>query len=105
MFELKLFYDHGVKFCQMIMEKNGGYENSFFYPLLASLQPTLGYYEGGTITHPMDSTELVHFQLERHWEHFSEVACLSQGLLRLEQETLCRPKVTFYSHLKLSGNQ
>lgn len=68
---------------------------AFFYLLLASLQPTLGHYQGGTITHLMVSTELVHFQPECHWEPLIGAACLSQGLLGLEQETLYTPKVTF----------
>ena len=49
----------------------------FFNCYLAAPQPALGHYRGGSLTHPMLITCVLHIKPEGHWEPCSEVASLS----------------------------
>ena len=61
----------------------------FFNCYLAAPRPTLGHYRGGSLTHPMLITCVLHIRPEGYWDPRSEVGSLStaEHLVGFEPET------------------
>ena len=56
--------------------RSRGFFSFFFNCYLAAPRPTLGHYRGGSLTHPMLITCVLHIQPEGHQEDRSEVGSL-----------------------------
>ena len=70
--------------------KNHWILSAFFNCYLAAPQPTLGHYQGGSLTHPMLITCILHIWPEGQQESHSEVGSLSpsEHLVGFEPGTL-----------------
>ena len=76
--------------------------NSFFNCYLATPRPTLGYYRGGSLIHPMLVTAFLQFRPNGHRKPRNEVVSLStaKGLVDFEQGTfrLCVQRLNPLGH-------
>ena len=88
------WYNYRYLFCwffirQKKYENISVYDVFFFTCYLAAPRPTLSHYRGGSLTHPMLITCILHIQPEGHWQPRNKVGSLSlaKRLVGFEPET------------------